>query len=58
MVPEVMQALEKKQLTIHTTPFMLICGELYKLDRDEVLRRCVLEHERKNIIEEDHGGIA
>ncbi|KAH9299992.1 hypothetical protein KI387_011575, partial [Taxus chinensis] len=53
-----MKALEKKQLAICVTPFMLISGDLYKLGRDEVLCRCVLEHERKNIMEEAHGGIA
>ncbi|KAH9299645.1 hypothetical protein KI387_031327, partial [Taxus chinensis] len=37
---------------------MLISGDLYKLGRDEVLRRCVLEHEHLAIMEEAHGGSA
>lgn len=58
MAQEGMRSLEKKQLAIHTAPFMLISGDLYKLGKDEVLRHCVLEHERKDIMEEAHGGIA
>lgn len=38
--------------------YMLISGDLYKLGRDEVLRSCVLEHERLAIMEELHGGCA
>ncbi|KAH9302479.1 hypothetical protein KI387_014062, partial [Taxus chinensis] len=53
-----MKALEKKQLAICATPYMLISGDLYNLGRDEVLRKCVLEHERLAIMEEAHGGSA
>ncbi|KAH9319465.1 hypothetical protein KI387_021234, partial [Taxus chinensis] len=52
---EGMKALEKKQLAIRTTPFMLISGDLYKLGRDEVLHLCVLDNEFKDIMEEAHG---
>ncbi|KAH9287936.1 hypothetical protein KI387_032053, partial [Taxus chinensis] len=55
VAPEGMMALEKKQLAIHVTPFMLISGDMYKLGRDEVLRYCVLEHESKDIMDEAHG---
>ncbi|KAH9315077.1 hypothetical protein KI387_023704 [Taxus chinensis] len=54
---EGMKALEKKQLAIRTMPYMLMSGDLYQLGQDEVLRQCVLEHERKAIMEEGHGGI-
>ncbi|KAH9317372.1 hypothetical protein KI387_019141, partial [Taxus chinensis] len=56
VVPKGMKALKKKQLAIHATPYMLISGDLYKLGCDEVLRRCVLEHEHLTIMEEAHGG--
>ncbi|KAH9298534.1 hypothetical protein KI387_030216, partial [Taxus chinensis] len=32
-------------------------GDLYKLGRDEVSHSCVLENERKDIMEGAHGGI-
>ncbi|KAH9329390.1 hypothetical protein KI387_001498, partial [Taxus chinensis] len=54
---EGMKALEKKQLAIHVTPYMLIGGDIYKLGHDEFLRQCVLEHELLSIMEEAHGGI-
>ena len=48
----------KKILTIKATPFTLINGNLYKLGLDDVLRRCALEHEREDIIQEAHSGEA
>jgi len=39
-----------------STPYTLINGYLYKLGPYDVLRRCVLEHERDIIIEEAHVG--
>ncbi|KAH9287924.1 hypothetical protein KI387_032041, partial [Taxus chinensis] len=52
--PDGMKALEKKKLAICVVSYLLISGDLYKLGRDEVLRRCVLEHERLSIMEEAH----
>lgn len=49
---------KKKNLAIKVAPFTLINGSLYKLGLDDVLRRCVLENERNNIIEEAHSGVA
>ena len=37
--------------------FTLIAGQLYKLGPNEILRRYVLEHERRRILEEAHAGI-
>ena len=36
----------------------MIAGQLYKLGRDEILRRYVLDHERQMILAEAHIGIA
>ena len=44
----------KKILTIKAAPYTLINGNLYKLGLDDVLRRCALEHEREDIIQEAH----
>ena len=40
----------KKILTIKVAPYTLINGNLYKLGLDDILHRCALEHERKDII--------
>ena len=37
-------------------PYSLINGFLYKMGLDDILRRCVLEHERNNIMHEAHYG--
>ncbi|KAH9301911.1 hypothetical protein KI387_013494, partial [Taxus chinensis] len=37
VVVEGMKTLEKKKLAIPAAPYMLISGDLYKLERDEVL---------------------
>jgi hypothetical protein len=48
---------QKKQLVVHASDFTLIGGQLYKLGLDEILRRYVLEHERRRILEEAHARI-
>ena len=39
-------------------PYSLINGFLYKMGLDDVLRRCVLDHERDQIMHEAHYGPA
>ena len=39
-------------------PYSLINGFLYKMGLYDILRRCVLEHERDNIMHEAHYGPA
>ena len=43
-------------LAIKAAPFTLISGNLYKLGLDDILRRCTLEHERWDIIQEATSG--
>jgi len=38
--------------------YQLIAGRLYKLGPDEILRRCILNHEKASVLEEAHRGIA
>ena len=38
-------------------PYSLINEFLYKMGLDDILRRCVLEHERENIMHEAHYGL-
>ena len=47
---------QKKQLVVKATNFTLIAGQLYKLGPDEVLRRCIMPHEKEAIIREAHSG--
>jgi hypothetical protein len=37
--------------------YQLIASHLYKLGEDNILRRCVMEHERPIILAESHEGI-
>ena len=49
--------MKKKQiLATKAAPYSLINGFLYKMGLDDLLRRCVLEHERDNIMYEAHYG--
>ena len=47
---------QKKQLVVKAAYFTLIAGHLYKLGPYEVLRRCVMPHEKEAIIREAHSG--
>jgi hypothetical protein len=41
-------------MVVHTTYYQLIAIQVYKLGLDNILRRCVLDHERNDIIWECH----
>ena len=49
---------QMKQLVVKAADFTLIAGQLYNLDLDEVLCRCVMPHEKEAIIREAHSGTA
>jgi hypothetical protein len=54
--PEDLPTNKKKVLALKVAPFTIINGYLYKMGIDDVLRRCVPEHERDDIINEAHAG--
>ena len=56
--PSEMMTQQKKQLVVRASDFTLIAGQLYKMGPDEILRRCVLEHENPLILVEAHSGAA
>ena len=56
--PSKMTTQQKKQLVVRVAEFALIVGKLYKMGPDEILRRCVLEHEKPLILAEAHFGAA
>ena len=49
---------QKKQLVVKAMGFTIIVGKSYKLGLDEIVRRCVLNHERPLILDEAHTSIA
>ena len=54
--PQGMNTKKKQILAMKAAPYTLINGFLYKMGFDELLRQCVLEHERENIMHEAHYG--
>ena len=56
--PEEFTKHQKRQLVVKAANFTLIVGQLYKLGLDEVLRRCVILHEKEAILREAHSGTA
>ena len=54
--PEGMSTKKKQILAMKVAPYSLINGFLYKMGLDDILRRCVLKHERDNIMHESHYG--
>ena len=58
VAPDEFTKQQKKQLVVKAADFTLIAGCLYKLGPDEVLRRCVMPHEKDAILKEAHLGTA
>ena len=56
--PKGMSTKKKQILATKAAPYSLINGFLYKMGLDDILRRCVLEHERNGIMHEAHYGPA
>jgi transposase InsO family protein len=56
--PQEFNTAQKKNLVVRAADYQLIAGHLYKMGADNILRRCVLEHERPRILAEAHEGIA
>jgi hypothetical protein len=57
MAPSEYTIIQKKQLVVRAAYFSLIAGQLYKMEPDEIPRRCVMEEERPLILEKSHEGI-
>jgi len=56
MAPSHFIVAQKKQLVMRASDYQLIVGQLYKLGPDEILQRCILDHENAMILEEAHAG--
>jgi hypothetical protein len=55
--PHELNTMQRKNLVFREVDYQLIVGHLYKMGADNILRRCVLEHERPRILVEAHEGI-
>ena len=49
---------KNKQLFFKAADYTLITGQLYNFGPDEILRRCVFDHERKRVMDEVHAGVS
>ena len=58
VAPEELSMSQKKQLVVKDFDFQLIDGHLYKMELDEILQRCVLPHEKQQILEAAHARLA
>jgi hypothetical protein len=56
--PQEFNTAQKKNLVVRVVDYQLITGHLYKMGAYNILRRCVLEHQRPRILAEAHEGIA
>ena len=45
-------------MVVRDADYQLIARQLYKMGADNILRRCVLEHERPGILVDAYEGIA
>jgi hypothetical protein len=55
--PETYSATQKRHMVVREMDYQLIAGQLYKLRLDKILKRCVLDHERQDILWECHSGV-
>jgi hypothetical protein len=56
--PKEFNTAQKKNMVVRAGEYQLIAGHLYKMGANNILRRCVLEHENPRIFAEAHEGIA
>jgi hypothetical protein len=45
---------KNKVVALKSAPFTIINGYLYKMGTDDILRRCIPEHEREDVVNEAH----
>ena len=57
-VPKDYTTWKKKQLVVKAADYMLIVGQLYKLGPNEILCRCVFDHERQWVMTKAHAGVS
>jgi hypothetical protein len=56
--PKTYSVTQKHHMVVRGVDYQLIAGKLYKLGLDSILMRCVLDHERQDILWECRSGVA
>ena len=56
--PEYYSATQKRHMVVRVAYYQLIAGQLHKLRLDSLLRRCVMDHVRLDVLWECHSGVA
>jgi hypothetical protein len=57
-IPDGYSATQKKNMVVCVAQYHLITIQLYNLVLENILRRCILDHERPDILWECHSGVA
>lgn len=47
---------KRRLLALRSIYFTIIAGQLYKKGLDQIIGRCVLEHEKQGVLQEAHKG--
>lgn len=56
--PEDYSATQKRHMVVRVAYYQLIAGQLHKLRLDSILRRCVMDHVRLDVLWECNSGVA
>jgi hypothetical protein len=56
--PQEFNTVQKKNLVVIVVDYQLIAGHLYNMGAGNILKICVIEHERPRILAKAHEGIA
>ena len=56
--PEGYTTTQKRHLIVRVTDYQLIAGHLFKMGLDQVLRWCIFQHEREDVLWECHVRVA
>ena len=54
--PKGMNKDHQRKIALKSKPYLIIASFLYKIGIDDVIRRCVPDHEQQSILEEAHAG--
>ena len=58
LLPLTMSLEDRKRLVLRSLPFTMVNGQLYRLEMNDVLRKCIQPHEIDKILHELHEGPA
>lgn len=56
IIPKGYTIAQKKKLVVKAIAYQLIVGQFYNLGVNDILRRCILKHEREEVMKDAHEG--